>query len=167
MGAVLILGKDASGRATVSPTASNQENNVVLTKPAETPPKIETPKLRNEPKSQNRKNVVANIYHLDFPKPSMSQSQLQILSEDAGAYAGFIYVCLSGLKNGDDTTFCNAANSSFVFEIRNKLRNASVTIDALENSIEKIKKGPTVNDLRDTADILDAISQRLAEQAKH
>lgn len=102
-------------------------------------------------------------YRLDFPKPALGQSEIQNLSEDAGTQSGDISICIGDVPN--TSSYCSDVYGIFVIQFRNKLRNAGVTIDALEDAVGKIKKGPSANELREAADLLDAISQRLAKQA--
>ena len=112
------------------------------------------------------KTIVSNA-PLSFKKPSLSKFDIEGLSHEASYISGQLYICIASNKSWDGLAqWCNTVHGGTVFEVRNKLREANVKIESLDNAVEKIKQGATIQELREIADLMDAISQRLAAQAK-
>ena len=111
--------------------------------------------------------TIVSTAPLSFKKPSLSKFDIEGLSHEASYISGQLYICIASNKSWDGLAqWCNTVHGSTVFEVRNKLREANVKIESLDSAIEKIKRGASIQELREIADLMDAISQRLAAQAK-
>jgi hypothetical protein len=98
---------------------------------------------------------------------NLSKFELESLSTSAGSLSTEIKVCLArNSATTDAAGLCNYVYADQVARIRNSLRNAEVTIEALQDIVRRMERGANADELNYAATVLDLLSQELGKRAK-
>ncbi|MDD5544698.1 MAG: hypothetical protein PHX83_16145 [Acidobacteriia bacterium] len=105
-------------------------------------------------------------------KIQLGKYEIGQLSEDSSDVSAELKVCILDQRSRYRETeagvaqYCNSQSAKKIITIRNKLKNAQVELDLLDDVVNRMESGATVEELQYIAKAMEALSTELGKRAK-